>query len=74
MSACKLICYFSSLPVAFEFQAASAPGNITLNPANKKTDQSLSGFQTGIGGASQVILDTKELFSHTKGTCIDTIA
>ena len=34
----KLICYFSSHPAAFVFQASSPPDNITLNPANEKTD------------------------------------
>ena len=40
MSTFKLINYFSSHPEAFGFQASSPPDNITLNAANKKTDQS----------------------------------
>ena len=44
MSASKLICYFSSHPAAFGFQASTPPGNISLNSANRKADQSLSDF------------------------------
>ena len=42
MSASKLICYFSSHPAAFGFQASTPPDNISLNSANRKADQSLS--------------------------------
>ena len=41
MSAFKLIHYFSSHPAAFGFRASTPPDNITLNSANRKTDQSL---------------------------------
>ena len=39
MLAFKLINYFSSYPAVFGFWASSPPDNITLIPANKKTDQ-----------------------------------
>ena len=48
MSASELIHYFSTHPAAFGFQASSLPDNITLNPANKKTNQGHSDFKTGI--------------------------
>ena len=38
MSVSKLICYFSSHPAAFGFQASTPPDNITLNSANRKAD------------------------------------
>ena len=57
MSASKLICYFSSHPVAFGFLSSTPPDNITLTPANRKADQSLSEFQTGIAAAAHVILN-----------------
>ena len=40
MSASKLILYFSSHPAAFVFQSSTPPDNITLNPANRKANQS----------------------------------
>ena len=45
MSASKLIHYFSSHPAAFGFQASTPPDNISLNLANRKVDQSPSGFR-----------------------------
>ena len=45
MSASKLIRYFSSHPAAFGFWASTPPGNISLNSANRKVDQSLSDFR-----------------------------
>ena len=42
MSASKLICYFSSHPAAFGFQASTPPDNISLNSASRKADQPLS--------------------------------
>ena len=44
MLASKLICYFSSDPAAFGFQSSTPPDNITMNPANRKADESLSGW------------------------------
>ena len=40
-SACTLGRYFSSHAAVFGFWASLPPDNITLNPAYKKTDQSL---------------------------------
>ena len=48
--------------------------NIPLNPGNRRTDQSLSNFQTGIGAVVHVTLDTEQLISHTQTALIDTIA
>ena len=56
--ASKLICYFSSHPAAFGFWASTPPDNITLNSANRKADQSLSDFQTGVGATAHATLDT----------------
>ena len=67
MSASKLICYFSSHPAAFGFQASTPPDNISLNSANRKVDQSLSDFQTGLGA-----LDTEQLISHLQVALVDT--
>ena len=64
MSASKLIHYFSSHPVAFGFQASTPPDNITLNSANRKADQSLSDFQTGVGAAAHATFDMEQLISH----------
>ena len=52
--------------------ASSPTDNIILNPVNKKTDQSLSDFQTGIDATAHAILDTKQLISHTRATIVDT--
>ena len=57
MSASKLIHYFSSHPAAFGFWASTPPDNITLNSGNRKADQSLSVFQTGVGTATHATLD-----------------
>ena len=40
------------------------PGDIILNHANRKADQSLLEFQTGIGAAVYTTLDTEQLISH----------
>ena len=65
--------YSSSHPTAFGFHTSLPPDNITLNPANKKTDQSLSCFQTGIGEAVHAILDVEHLISHTRTALVVTI-
>ena len=70
----KLIHYFPSHPVAFGLQASTSPDKITLNTANKKTDQSPSNFQTGIGAAAHATLSTEQLFSHTRATLVDAVA
>ena len=74
MSASKLIHYFSSHPAAFEFQASTPPDNITLNSANRKADQSLSDFQTGVGAAAHATLDTQQLISHLQVALADTLS
>ena len=74
MSASKLICYFSNHPAAFGFQSSSPPENITLTPANRKADQHLSDFQTGIGVAAHASLDMKQLISHLRVALVDTIS
>ena len=74
MSTSKLIHYFSSHPAAFGFWACTPPDNITLNSANRKVDQSLSDFQTGIGAAADVTLDTEQLISHLQDALVDTLS
>ena len=74
MSASKLICYFSSHPATFGFWASTPPDNITLNSANRKADQSLSDFQTGVGAAVPVTLDTEELISYLWVALVDTLS
>ena len=61
MSASKLIHYFSSHPAAFGFSASTPPDNISLNSANKKANQCLSDFQTGIGATAHATLDTEQV-------------
>ena len=68
-----LIYYFSSHPVAFRFWASLPPDNITLNPANKRTDWSVCDFQTGISVVAHSILDRKQLISYTRASLVDTI-
>ena len=74
MSASKLICYFSSHPAAFGFWVSTPPDNNSLNSANRKVDQSLSDFQTGLGAAAHVILDTEQLISHLQVALVDTFS
>ena len=64
MSVPKLICYFSSHSAAFRFWASTPLDNITLTSANRKADQSLTDFQTGVGAAAHATLDTEQLISH----------
>ena len=45
-----------------------------MNAANKKTDQSLSVFQTGIGVASHDTFDMEQLISHERTALVDPIA
>ena len=73
MSAPKLIHNFSRHPAAFGFQASLPPDNITLNPANMRTYQTLADCVTGTGAASHAILDTEQLPSHTRALLADTI-
>ena len=74
MLACKLIHYFSSHPDAFGFWASTPPDNISLNSANRKADQSLSDFQTGIGATAHATLDTEQLISHLQVALVDTLS
>ena len=74
MSASKLIHYFSRHPPSFGFQASSPPDNITLNLANKRSYQSLSDFQTGIGAAIHATLDTEQCICDTRTAFVDKIA
>ena len=74
MSASKLIHYFSSDPEAFGFWASTPPDNITLTSANRKVDQSLSDFQTGVGAAAHATLDMEQLISHLQLALVDTLS
>ena len=47
---------------------------MVLNPANKKTDQSLSDFQTGTGVAAHATVDIKHVISCMRTALVDTIA
>ena len=48
--------------------------NISLNLANRKVDQSLSDFQTGLGAAAHATLDTEQLISHLQVALVDTLS
>ena len=74
MSASKLIRYFSSHPAAFGFLASTPPDNISLNSANRKVDQSLSDFQTGLGATAHATLDTEQLISRLQVSLVDTLS
>ena len=74
MSASKLIRYFSSHPAAFGFWASTPPDNISLNSANRKVDQSLSDFQTGLGATAHATPDTEQLISHLQIALVDTLS
>ena len=73
MSACKFIHYFSSHPATFGFCALPSD-NITLNHANKRTNHSLSNFQTDIGAAIHATLHTKQCISDIRTAFVDTVA
>ena len=74
MLASKLIHYFSSHPAAFGFQSSMPPDNVTLTSANRKADQNLSDFQTGVGAAAHATLDTEQLISHLRAALVDTLS
>ena len=74
MSASKLIHYFSNHPAAFGFQASTQPDNITLNSANRKADQSLSDFQSGVGATAHPTVDMEQLISHLRVALVDTLS
>ena len=58
----------------FGFQSSSPLGNVTLNPANKNTDLSLSDFQTGIGVPAYATLNVDLHISCIRTVLVDTIA
>ena len=72
MSASKLIYYFSSHLAAFGFWASTLPDDISLNSANRKVDQSLSDFQTGLGATAHATLDTEQLIFCLQFALVDT--
>ena len=74
MSASRLIYYFSHHTAAFEFQSSTPPDSITLTPANRKPDQSLSDFQTGIGATAHATLYMEQLISCTRVALFNTIS
>ena len=74
ISASKLIHYFSSHPAAFGFQSSTPSDNITLSSANRKADESLSDFQTGVGAAAHATLDTEQLISCFRFALLDTLS
>ena len=66
ISVSKLIWYLSSHPAAFGFWSSTPPYNITLNPANRKADQSLLEFQTCISAAAHATFDTEQFIACTR--------
>ena len=68
----KLTHYFPNHPTAFGFKSSTPPSNITLNPANRKVDQSLSELQTGTSAAAYTTLHTEQLISHLRVAIVDT--
>ena len=56
--------------------ASLPPGNITLNhlnTVNKRSDRSVSDFQTGICADAHDTLYTEQIISHTRTALVDTI-
>ena len=74
MPASKLRRYFFSHPAAFGFQSCTPPDNITFTPANRKADQSLTEFQTGISAAAHATLYMEQLISHLRVALVDTVS
>ena len=72
MLASKLICYFSSHTAASGFWSSTPPDNITLNPVNRKADQSLLEFLTGISSVAHATHNTEQLISCIRVAPIDT--
>ena len=50
------------------------PDNITLNSANRKGDQSLSDFQTGVGAGAHATFDMEQLISDLWVALVDTLS
>ena len=74
MSASKLIHYFSGHPAVFGFGVSIPPDNITLKSANRKADQPLSNFQTGVGATAHATLDMEQLISCLRVVLVDTLS
>ena len=72
ISVSKLIQHFPSHPVAFGFQASTLPDNFIIDTANKKTDQSLSDFQTCTDDVALATLEMGQLISHMGSAIINT--
>ena len=53
---------------------STPPDNITLNTTNRKADQSLSDFQTGVGAAAHATLDMEQLISHLWFALVHTLS
>ena len=45
-----------------------------MKSANRKVDQSLSDFQTGVGATSHATLDMEQLISHLQVALVDTLS
>ena len=45
-----------------------------MNSANRKVDQSISDFQTGLGATAHATLDTEQLISHLQVALVDTFS
>ena len=72
--ASKLICYFSIHPAVIGLQSSTPPDNITLNPANRKANQSHLEFWTGISVAAYATLNMEQLISYIRSALVDTIS
>ena len=55
-------------------QASTPPDNITLNSANRKADQPLSDFWTGVGAAAHATLDMEQPISYFQVALVDTLS
>ena len=64
----------TSHPATFGFKASTPLDNITLNSTNRKADQSLSDFQTGVGAAAHATLDMEQLISCLWVALVDTLS
>ena len=74
---CQLLSSFITFPVIQQHLDSELHHHqitIILNPARKRTSQSISVFQTGIGVAASATLETEQHISHTKVALVDTIA
>ena len=45
-----------------------------MNSANRKADQSVSDFQTGVGVTAHATLDTEQVMSHLQVALVDTLS